>query len=733
MRKKMLILSTSFATVLFSSSIIAQNKNITFDDIFTNQTFVTKSIPGFNSMKDDNYYTAIRVDKKALRPELSVSKYQVEGRKHVGDVVNVTALMKNIRPDAGFEDYTFNEDESMMLLKFDGESIYRHSTKYLTYLYDRKNEQMTLVDEAPILHATFSPDGKKIAFVKSNNLYIYDIASAVSHQITHDGKWNHIINGNCDWVYEEEFSFTQAYQWSPDSRHIAFYKFDESHVKEYTMAYYNDLYPTQYTFKYPKAGEDNSIVNIHMYNVATHITYPINIDNNTDIYIPRIKWANANELFILKLNRLQNHLEYISHDVKTKKNHIELSESNKYYVDILDPIVFYNNGENMLYLSEKEGYVHLFDFNRKTKKDTNLTPYDFDVSKILGYNTSKQNVYFIASPDNAMNNGIYAVSLKNKKISTIAEQPGWYSVQAFPSVSKFVVTHSHAMKPPVISLMDASGKTIQVLEDNEKVLNTIKDYNFGTVEFMQLTANDGETQLNGYLMLPHDFDKNKKYPVLLYQYSGPGSQEVKNTYSLGHRLWHQYLTTQGYIIACFDGRGTGNRGEEFKKMTYLQLGKYESEDQIAIAKQLGDMPFIDKSRIGIWGWSYGGFISSTCILKGNDVFKTAISVAPVTHWALYDNIYTERFMRKPQDNPSGYNNNSPIAMAKQLEGNLLLIHGTADDNVHFQNAVMLTDALIQHNKQFESIYYPNGNHGIGGGVVRAQLYKKMTNYILEKL
>jgi len=730
---KKLTLSLIVGSLIPLSFSAQTKKDLTFDDIFSRNTFMMKSVSGFNSMKNDDYFTTVALNKNNSTQEIVLKKQHIKNAQDISEVINVTQIMSSINPEATFENYYFNHDESQLLLQFDGESIYRHSTKYTTYLYDFSSGSMTLIDSEPILHATFSPDGKKIAFVKDNNLYIYDIKNKTTHAITQDGRWNHIINGNCDWVYEEEFSFTQAYQWSPDSKYIAYYKFDESQVKEYTMALYGDLYPEQYTFKYPKAGEDNSIVTLHMYSVDNNNSYALQVDSNPDIYIPRIMWANEKELLILKLNRLQNQLQYITHHVDNKKNTVELTENNDYYVDILDPIIFYNNGQNMVYLSEKSGYVHIHDFNRKTGKDMDLTPFKYDVLKTLGYNTQNQMIYYLASPHNAMNNGIYAVSVKNQKNIVIEEKEGWYNVTAFPSSTKFLVNHSSVTSAPSFKIIDHKGQTIKLLEDNTAGHNKRAEYNFGQVKFIQLLAADNNTPLNGYIILPHNFDPNQQYPVLMYQYSGPGSQEVKNAYNLGHGLWHHYLTTKGYIIACFDGRGTGNRGEHFKKMTYLQLGKYESEDQIAIARQLGEMPFVNKDRIGIWGWSFGGFNSALCIFKGHDVFKAAISVAPVTHWALYDNIYTERFMRKPQDNPDGYNENAPLTHADKLKGKFLLIHGTADDNVHFQNSVMLTDALIRNNKQFDNAYYPNGNHGIGGGVIRAQLYKKMTDFILENL
>lgn len=731
------ILSVASAMIFLfsqmSTPVFAQKKELTFEEIFESRKFSVKNVPGFNPMQNEKYYSAIRTTSSGLKKKHYISIFDITTRQAVKDLVDVTEVNEKAGNGFEMEDYTFNHDESKMLLYFNGISIYRHSTKYITFFYDIASKEMKQVDSEPILHATFSPDGSKIAYVKNNNLYVYTISSGDITAITTDGKWNHIINGNCDWVYEEEFSFTQAYQWSPDSRHIAFYRFDESRVKEFTMAYYEDIYPEQYTFKYPKAGEENSIVSIHIYNVASKQSYAVDLGSETDIYIPRIYWANADDLLILRLNRHQNHLEYLFHNLSNQTTIVELTDKSDEYVDILDPIVFFNEGQDMLYLSEKSGFIHLHQFNRKNKKDKDLTPYEFDVNNILGYNVQNKSVYFIASPENPLNNGIYSVSVLNGKVKTIAEEEGWYSVQSFPSTSIFMVSHSSVSQAPHVFLMDASGKVLQNLEDNHEQQQLRSEYNFGTVKFMTLKAADGSTPLNGYLIYPHDFQPNKKYPVLMYQYSGPGSQEVKNAYNLGHGLWHHYLTTKGYIIACFDGRGTGNRGEKFKKCTYLQLGKYESDDQIAIGRQLGDLDYIDASRIGIWGWSFGGFISSICILKGHDVFKTAISVAPVTHWALYDNIYTERFMRTPQENPDGYNENSPLMMANLLKGNFLLIHGTADDNVHFQNAVMLTKALIQNGKQFESTYYPDGNHGIGGGMIRAQLYRKMTNYLLQNL
>jgi dipeptidyl-peptidase 4 len=630
------------------------------------------------------------------------------------------------------ESYTFSDDEKKMLLHTDGEHIYRHSELQHVYVYDIAAGTITLIDKDKILHATLSPDGTKVAFVKDNNLYYKDLLTNIVETITKDGMKNSIINGNCDWVYEEEFSFTRAFDWSKDSKHLAYYRFDESLVPEYTIAKYTGLYPEQYTYKYPKAGERNSTVQIRIYDVAGRKTITANTGKETDQYIPRIKWTdNPNELCIYRLNRHQNDLELLLANATDGTTSSIYTDKNKSYVEIDDQINFLPNGHSMIISSERNGYNHLYLWDWTSKKLTDLTPGNFDVEGITGVDVENSLLYYTAAESSPLQRNLYVVNFSGKNKKNLTPEPGTHSITPCTGNKYFLDRYSQLNTVPAYYLRNSKGKVIRTLEDNKALSEKMQEYSLGKTKLM--TIRGVSENLNAWMITPPGFDSTKKYPVLMFQYSGPGSQQVADKFPLGNYFWHQMLAQKGYIIVCADGTGTGFRGEEFRKKTYLQLGKYESDDQIAVAKNLAALPYVNADRIGIWGWSYGGFMSSTCLMKGNDLFKTAIAVAPVTNWRYYDNIYTERYMRTPQENPSGYDENAPEKMADKLKGKFLLIHGTADDNVHFQNSVMFTTSLIKANKQFQSEYYPDKTHGISGGNTSLQLYTRMTNFILENL
>lgn len=703
------------------------NKEITLEDLFSKGTFRVKGVAGFNAMKDGKMYT--QIDREKTRQYIRV--YNLETGKQERTLFD-NATNNYDGKELSVESYSFSDDEQYMLLYTEGEHVYRHSEMQMVYLYDIASGKLTKIDNDKVMHATFSPDGKKVAYVKNNNMYYKDLTKDVIVQISDDGERNKIINGNCDWVYEEEFSFTRAFDWSEDSKYLAYYRFDESKVPEYTMAKYTGLYPEQYTYKYPKAGERNSEVQIKIYNTATKNTAIANTGTNTDIYIPRIKWTeNAGELCVFRLNRLQNNLELLLTNADNGTTTVFFTESNDKYIEISDEIKFLPGGKEMILSSERSGNTHLYHYNRETKKMTDLTPGNYDIESLSGVDVAKKLVYYTAAEASPLQRHLYVVNFDGKKKKNLTPEPGTHSITPCKGNKYFLDKHSQVNKVPIFTLRDAGGKIIRTLEDNHELEAKLKEYSLGNVRLM--TVKGVSENLNAWMITPPGFDSTKKYPVLMFQYSGPGSQQVADKFPLGNYFWHQLLAQKGYIIVCADGTGTGYRGEAFKKKTYLQLGKYESDDQIAVAKDLGTMPFVDKDRIGIWGWSYGGFMSATCIMKGNDVFKTAISVAPVTNWRYYDNIYTERYMRTPQENEKGYDENAPEKMVGKLKGNLLLVHGTADDNVHFQNAAMLTTALVKANKQFDNAYYPDKAHGISGGNTSLHLYTKMTKFIIDNL
>lgn len=714
--------------LLCSIAINAQEKKqITLDDLYKNNTFRIKDVPGFNAMKDGIHYSQKDNDKNNTQ----INVYRLaDGVKE--QTVFDNSIIKYNNNTIKIDYYVFSSDEQKMLLFTESEYIYRRSALNKVYVYDIATKSIEPLYDAKVLHATFSPKGDKVAFVKDNNVFITDLQTHQTIQLTQDGAKNKVINGNCDWVYEEEFSFTKAFEWNSDGSSLAYYKFDESAVPEYAFAKYSGLYPTQYTYKYPKAGERNSLVTIHVYNCQTNNTSKVDLGVNNDIYVPRIHWTTSpNVLGVFRLNRLQNELELLLYNSKNNQLSTAYVEKNKYYVGVTDDIHFLSNGHSMIIKNEKDGYEHLYYIDWKSHTHLCLTPGLMDVEKIVGVDEEQNQLYYTAAEVSPSQRNLYVIDLNGKHKKCLTPRRGIHVITPCTGFKYFIDKSSQIDRVPIYSLIDNTGKTIRVLESNEALAKKMDEYAMGAITLT--TFKGAKEPLQAWVIYPPNFNKEKKYPVLMYQYSGPGSQEVGDRFPVGNYFWHQMLAQKGYIIVCVDGTGTGYRGENFKKKTYKQLGKLESDDQIAVAKNLGMLPYVDKNRIGIWGWSYGGFMSTTCILKGNDVFKMAVAVAPVTNWRYYDNIYTERYMRTPQENKDGYDNNAPEQMAHLLQGKYLLIHGTADDNVHFQNAAMMVTALVNANKEFDSEYYPDKAHGISGGNTRNHLYKRMTDFILNNL
>jgi dipeptidyl-peptidase-4 len=722
-----ILLSGTFA---FSQE---SKKKITLDEIWHLYKFYPKTVHGINSLDNGKQYTMIK------NGSLVVYDYAS------GDSVGVLLQKEKLIPEGKekplyLSSYYMSEDGNKFLIPTATESIYRHSKKSEFYIYDKTTDKIfNLSDNGKQRLADFNPDATKVAFVRENNIYIKDLNTGEEKQITTDGKVNEIINGTCDWVYEEEFGFTKAFFWSPDGKKIAYYRFDESKVKEYTLTYYGDLYPRLYTYKYPKAGEDNSIVNIYVYDLESGKSTKMDIGEETDIYIPRIKWTkDANVLSIQHLNRLQNHLDILLSNASTGETKVTYVEDNPYYIDITDNLTFLADNKHFLITSEKDGYNHIYLCSMKGRKAKQLTKGKWDVTEVYGYDAENKEVYYQSAEESPLNRDIYKVNLKGKRVK-LSTRTGTNSATFSNNFQYYINSFSDANTPPYITMNDNSGKELRILEDNKNFLDLMAQYDLSKKTFSSFTDSvitlpDGkQTHLNTWQILPPDFDSTKKYPVLLTQYSGPGSQSVLNSWGWSNYFWYQMLAQNEIIVVCVDNRGTGARGQEFKKMTYQELGKYENIDHIAFARYLGTLPFVDKNNIGVFGWSYGGFMSSLDITKGANVFSTAIAVAPVTNWRYYDNIYIERYMRKPQDNPKGYDDNSPINHVKKLKGNYLLVHGSADDNVHFQNSMDMITALVNANKQFKLFTYPNKNHGIYGGNTRYHLYKMMTDFLYKHL
>lgn len=692
---------------------MAQTKPITLEDIYKKGTFRGEFVPAV-------------FDTAQKEPELKLDGVKDESGKAFGQA----------------DDQVENPvNKNWWLLKKGTESIYRRSSKSFVYLYDAGTGKLNKLENEKVLHPSFSPDGSKVAYVKDNNLYIYDIASAKATAVTTDGKWNFVINGNCDWVYEEEFEFTRAYEWSPKGNFLAYYRFDESQVKEYNMTMYDNAHNKDYRYKYPKAGDGNSNVDIYIYDVAKGTKAKAQYEQG-DIYIPRIKWTrDDNTLVVYWMNRHQNDLKLLSTNASTGVSSLLYQETNKYYVEINDDWWYLKDGKNFLFTSEMNGYKHLYLYSLDGKSKIQVTKGNYEVTDINGVDEVNKRIYFTMAYPRPMDRNLFVTDFAGKKTYALTQGEAWNRVEFNDDFTKFFAYRSDLNTPQTVTLnklvvdkkKGISAVVEKTLNESTKLKTKLAEYGYGKAEFIRVPNSKGDT-LNGWMLKPAGFDPSKKYPVLFCNYGGPGSQQVANRFG-AVSSWHQLLAQKGFIVVSVDNTGTGFRGEEFKKKTYLQLGKFEIEDQIDAAKYLGNMPFVDKDNIGHWGWSFGGFMSSLAITKGSEVFSAAVAVAPVTNWRYYDNIYTERYMRTPQENAKGYDDNSPINFTDRIKGKYLIIHGTADDNVHFQNATQMITALVKSNIDFESAYYPNKNHGIGGMADNTtfHLWSKMTNWILENM
>lgn len=701
----------------------AQNQQLTLEEIWGG-AFRTEAMDALHSMRNGKQYTVLNYNQVAK--SASVDKYDYETLEKVETIVSSSDL-KGI---GYFSSYTFSEDESKLILATEVEPIYRRSRLGKYYVYDIESKRLDLISEDKIQEPTFSPDAMKIAYVFENNIYIKDLSSGTVTQVTTDGQTNKIINGVTDWVYEEEFSFVRAFDWNQSSDYLAFIRFDETEVPEFSMDIYGEtLYPTQHVFKYPKAGEKNSKVSLHTYNLNSSKIEKVDLGDA--YYIPRIDWTSDKDVLSVQvINRHQNDLKLFFYHINGQIEMVH-NETDDAYVDITDDLTFLEDN-SFIWTSEKDGYNHIYHYNKKGKLINQITKGLWEVTSYYGYDPKTNRVFYQSVENGSINRDVYSVKLNGKNKKHLSSEEGTNRATFSADFSYFINAFSNASSPMRYTLNSSKdGKEIKEIVNNEKLLEKLGNYELSTKEFSTIEVNGNS--LNMWMIKPTDFDPNKEYPLFMSQYSGPGSQSVSNSWMGANDYWYELLAQKGYIVVCIDGRGTGFKGAEFKKVTYKELGKYEVEDQITAAQQLGELPFVDEDRIGIWGWSYGGFMSTNCILKGNEVFSMAIAVAPVTSWRFYDTVYTERYMRTPQENASGYDDNSPLNYADLLKGDYLLIHGSADDNVHVQNTMRMASALIQANKQFDWAIYPDKNHGIYGGNTRLQLYTKMTNFIDEHL
>lgn len=729
MKKFSLIFGLLFTV---SSTVFAgvTPKRITNEDIFINGTFRQESVYGMNWLKSGEHYAAFGTGAQGKM----LFRFEIKTGKKLDMIFDGAELIpQGSNKPIDFVGYTFSPDETKILFSTDVEHIYRHSTREANYLYDVKTKLLTpLSINGKQRLAAFSPDSKKISFVRDNNIYVIDLSANKETQVTTDGVVNKIINGGTDWVYEEEFALPNGMYWSPDSKKIAFYRFDESMVKEYQMTMYNTgLYPQPDVFKYPKAGEKNSIVTIHIYDVAAGKIIPVDVGKETDQYIPRVQWTtDANKLSFIRMNRLQNKQELLIANAGDGTSMVILEESSKTYLKVCDHLTFLSDGKSFLWSSDKDGRTHLYHYNMDGTLVRQITKGWWDVITYYGFDEKSKTIYYQSNEGLTYTRTGYSIKLDGTGKKKLSSQVGTNKQEFSQGLKYYMNTHSSANTPNYITMNTADGKELMVLRTNEKLAATAKDYGFQKKEFFNIKNDNGDT-LYGWMIKPANFDAAKKYPVLMIVYGGPNHNTAVDQWERDYLPWHEMLTQQGYIVVSVDNRGTEYRGEKFKKCTYGQMGKLESEDQIDAAMWLRNQPYVDKDRIGIQGWSYGGYMASLCLAVGADVFKMAIAIAPVSNWRFYDSIYTERYMGLPQDNAKGYDAYSPTENMDKVRGKLLLVHGTADDNVHFQNSVALVNALVKANKQFDFFMYPDQNHGMGTG--RYHLFVKMTAFVQANL
>mgnify|MGYP000446619525 CR=1 FL=1 len=725
MLKKLIFISLCLVQTL----TIAQEEKITLEDIWKNGEYRQDNIWGVNSMNDGNHFSMINYTNATSR---SIDKYSYDNFEKVSTILSSEDIN-----NLAFTSYSFSSNEDKVLLPVNTEAIYRHSSKSEYYIYTRENKEVNKLSEGKQRLATFSPNANKVAFVRENNLFVKDLSTNQETQITVDGEYNTIINGATDWVYEEEFSFDKGFEWNSNGTKIAYYKFDESEVPVYSMdMYQNKLYPNQYTFKYPKCGEKNAKVSIWIYDLAEQKSTEANIASQDEFYIPRIHWTkNPNTLSVQRLNRHQNNLDFMLVNAQDGSSKTIFTEKDAAYVDVHDNLRFLNDGKYFIWTSEKSGFNHIYLYNLQGKEIRQITKGNWDVTNFYGYNEKNKTVYYQSAEESPLKRAVYRINIKGRSKTKISVNSGTNNAKFSDNYSYFINTYSNANTPNLITLRLANGRLVKELKNSSNLVNKLDKLKLTQKEFISFTTEE-DVQLNGWMIKPADFDPNKKYPVLMYLYGGPGSQQVTDAWGGSNLMWYHYLAQRGYIVACFDNRGTGARGRDFKKCTYMNLGDLETKDQMSANRHLASLPYIDGTRIGIQGWSYGGFMSSNCLFKGNDIFKLAIAVAPVTNWKYYDSIYTERYMRTPQENNDGYEDNSPINHVDKLKGKYLLVHGSADDNVHYQNTMELINALVAANKDFDLAIYPDKNHGIYGGNngnTRLHLFTKMTSFIMENL
>jgi dipeptidyl-peptidase-4 len=710
-------------TLCLSVSGNAQKKEYTLQAVQKFKEMGARALEEAQWIDNGRKFTMLKYD--TLSRSKAIFIYDVEKGKE-----SFLLDKKSLDPGSGFEIDNYQWSPNQKYILFTGKLTARSlKTGGSFYIYDLETKRFRLLASGgEQMNATFSPDGKKLAFVRDNNIFVTDILSLNEKQLTFDGSPD-ILNGHSDWVYEEEFKLINCIQWAPDSRSLAFWRFDQSQVPLMQIAKWDSLHFNFLTYHYPKPGDRNSVVKIGIVGVENGNTVWADIGNEQDVYIPRAQFtADAGVLSVQRLNRLQNELELLFVDANTGASKTTLTETDSCWIEIEDMPVYLKDGKSFLWLSTKDGYSHIYRYDYSGRLINRVTQGEWEVMDYLGVDENTGRVFYTSNERGTIYKDFYSVGIDGAGKTRITAEAGYHSITLFPGGPFYFDRYSNANRLPETGLFRINGEKVRDFIKQD--MSAFDDYGFSKMEFIKFKTTDG-AELNASVIKPAGFDKTKKYPVLIANYSGPGSQSVLDQWN--RETWHQMLAQKGYIIFTVDCRGTGGRGKAFRNLAYKRLGYWEPNDNIEAAKYLASLGYVDKERIGIWGWSYGGYASALTLCKGADYFKAAIAVAPVTDWRFYDDIYTERYMSLPELNKEGYQSSSVMQYAGDLKGKFLLVHGTADDNVHFQNSVKLVEKLISENKQFRTMYYPEKEHSIRGGATRYHLYRMLTDFILDNL
>lgn len=706
-------------------------QQLTVERLFETSEFAVEELAGLQWASDGERFTYVEYNPDTGATDLWAE--EVDG----GDPTRIVDGSVLVPPGGSssitIEDYAFSPDQSKLLIFTDTRRVWRDNTLGTYYVYELDTGRVTPISRQPggQMFAKFSPGGERVGFVRENDLFVTDLTSGEEWRLTDDGS-DTIINGTFDWVYEEELGLQDGWRWSPDGRRIAFWQLDQSAIDPFYMIDERDLYNRPIPIRYPKAGTDNSTAGIGVIELASgHIAW-LALDRAADGYLARMDWASSDEIVVQALNRQQNRIEVLLADAATGATRFLFADSDEAWLDVDDDLRFLADGAQIIWSSERDGHNHLYLYNRDGSLAHQITRGDWDVDELYGVDESDERVYFSATAAGPLERQLYRIRLDGSDLERLSEAPGTHSATFAPDYDHYIDRHSMAGEAPTTALHRARGHQLRVLVDNGHVRQRLATAGALLPEFFAFETGDG-VELNGWIIKPPGFDGSTRHPVLMYVYGGPGSQTVTDAWWGDRYLWHQLLAERGYLVVSVDNRGTGGRGAGFKKQVYLNLGKLESSDQVEAARYLSTLPYVDPDRIGLWGWSYGGYMTLLTMGRGGDLFKAGIAVAPVTDWSLYDTIYTERFMRTPAENPDGYRKSAPLAYAEGIEGELLLVHGTHDDNVHFQNAARMVDRLVDVGKQFDFMMYPNRTHSLTQDEARPHLWRLLTDFVVESL